>query len=680
MRSVGLAAFVIFLLVASFSGQVNRSFAAPNDEGQIAVTGSVPPKPSSIITGLSVSPAGTTLSQNQEITYTVEYSSSNVSSVPLTLQVAWNKGTVEGASEASVESLSYVVGSASQAYGGTIPIVDAANGKITWNISSLPAGLGTQYLTFRLKTTDNYTGSLPVETQVSLNVLSPIGVADRTVSVKYQYVPAPATQQTPTPTPSTSATTKPSPISGEPSATSAEFKEIKLQSVGKTTARVVVEMSDVTTLLFRYGVSPTNLTNTIDVNVPAAGHTIYLNNLEPNVVYYFQIALSGDESLASDVFTFTTADVDAPESARKPTAISISQQRSLLYTGPTTAENGDEIKPIPVTQSTVLDVNLAVPNGQDLKSVEVVVRSSTVLGVSTFTINNDEFQSLSTVMTKISDSVYVGKLRTPVASGIYQIVSRIEDNYGNLSEEEIGQLKVVRPFTIIDNKTGEPIDAAAIDLYIYNQQSKLFEVVSNVSTSILNPTYSDKNGMAQFSLAPARYLAKVSAPGYQSLDVEFEIGSQDSTDFPLVSLEEMTNPIVRSYQYSSYLFGREWNRWMDQFRNLAQTKIMYSKFFVLQVLLTVITLAALYSTKLKPFSVYKKLDHRSYFQITLEAGIFFIVHLIQYAIEFSLMTCIIFGIFFLFEYSGFKGFMFMLGACVNLGLWMWYLWIQKNSR
>jgi hypothetical protein len=185
-------------------------------------------------------------------------------------------------------------------------------------------------------------------------------------------------------------------------------------------------------------------------------------------------------------------------------------------------------------------------------------------------------------------------------------------------------------------------------------------------------------GIAEFALTPARYLAQVSAPGYLTQTIEFEVGSQDLTDFPIVSLVETANPVLRNLQYTNHLFVREWGRWMEQFRNLAQTRVMYEKVFILQILLTVISVSVVVIKKLKFSPVQNaKLPHG--IRDFIGAMLFFTGHIIRFFVEFFLMVCFVFGMFFLSEYAGFKGGMFMLGACVNLAIWMWYLWLQKKS-
>jgi hypothetical protein len=325
----------------------------------------------------------------------------------------------------------------------------------------------------------------------------------------------------------------------------------------------------------------------------------------------------------------------------------------------------------------VIDLNLAIPNDQELKTVEVVIRPSNILGFSTETANADDFQSTTTVMTKISSSVFVGKLRMPVTPGMYQVVSRIEDLYGNLSEEEIGSVRVTQPFTITNHLTGEPLLGAEVNLFIYNQQTKLYETVSNVTTSVPNPAFADETGAVVLTLAPARYLAKITLPGFKDQSVEFEVGSQTDTDFPQVQLEPISNLISRQYDYGLRLFQKEWARWMSQFEDLVRYPRLYPVVNFIQLSITFFLVVCL---SFKPAFNLLLSQHAKKLATELKVVEFTIYTLIRYYFEFVLMVNLFFGYFFWQIFSGWQGFGFALIAVFNLVLWLRCLWLMQPAR
>jgi hypothetical protein len=140
----------LFLTVAVCALSVSTlpAFAAPDDSGTISILGTVAPSPTSISMSLAASPT-TTFAQDAAVTYTITYSSQNVAAVPIEIQASWEKGTVDGATEPSVETVEYVLGSASTGYGGVTPVVDTLNKTITWSIPSTPGGGTEQTLTFQ---------------------------------------------------------------------------------------------------------------------------------------------------------------------------------------------------------------------------------------------------------------------------------------------------------------------------------------------------------------------------------------------------------------------------------------------------------------------------------------------------------------------------------------------------
>lgn len=70
--------------------------------------------------------------------------------MPIHFKAVWDKGTVDGATEANVDVVEYVLGSATDGYGSVSPVIDTINREISWDIPLLAAGVGAQQVEFKL--------------------------------------------------------------------------------------------------------------------------------------------------------------------------------------------------------------------------------------------------------------------------------------------------------------------------------------------------------------------------------------------------------------------------------------------------------------------------------------------------------------------------------------------------
>lgn len=515
---------------------------AQSDSGTISVSGSVAPAPTTITTSISAS--GTDpIAQNQEITYTITYTSTNVTSVPIHFKAVWDKGTVDGATEANVDVVEYVLGSATDGYGSVSPVIDTINREISWDIPLLAAGVGAQQVEFKLRTTANYTGTRLVSFPTYVYVISPLGVADKVVTKNYQFVPqlvspspTPAPAVSPTPSPSTASspapTVTPSPVPGSILEGNL-FESISYPAIGATSARIRVNVRYPTDLVMSFGSDASKLFNNISLTAGESTQDFVLVNLQPKTRYFFQVK-SKDGGLRSDVFTFETASKVVEQEA-SAMVVTMTQERNVVYFGPPKSASTEQTAPIVMTEGSIIDLIVKVPNSGSIKQIEAFIRSSAVLGASTEEFNLDELQSSTTKLAQIGEDLYVGKLRVPETTGLYEVASRIEDVYGNITEHKIQDIVVVQPFRVLDAASNTPLQHAKVKLSIYNPDTKLYEVVSNVTFNVRNPSYSKENGVVDFVLLPSRYKAMVSLVGYYDQHIEFEVGSS-STDYPQVML------------------------------------------------------------------------------------------------------------------------------------------------
>jgi len=175
-------------------------------DNQIKITATVPSQVSSLPISIESVTTGSQFSQNTTLDYKITYGSLASSAIPLTIQAQWSQGTIEGSPTPSVDIVDYVIGSASDAYGGATAIVDTVNNTITWTIPSFPGNTVDQTVTFSLKTNTSYTGASSVSFDVSARAISGSTVTpDQTVTQTYLYSAPAASASTPTPTPTAGA-------------------------------------------------------------------------------------------------------------------------------------------------------------------------------------------------------------------------------------------------------------------------------------------------------------------------------------------------------------------------------------------------------------------------------------------------------------------------------------------
>jgi hypothetical protein len=572
----------------------------------------------------------------------------------------WEKGTVDGATEANVDVLEYVLGSATAAYGGTLPVVDLLNRRISWEIAALPPGLPEQSVQVTLRTTSNYTGSRPVTFVTQGIVISPVGVSDKPVTLTYQFVPtvSPSPTAAPSPSPSPSVTgqitssasaqTVPSlpPVILNPSNWLTSISE---PSIGATTTRVRVVTLAPEPLVLTYGIDDQLLVNSVKMDGSAAAVDFFLSGLQPSTKYYFRLS-SQDGRLQSDIFSFVTAS-KAVENLLSSVSITLTQERNLVYYGPVAADLNEPSQPSIVTNDSVLDLTFKVANSKSIKEIEAYIRNTAVLGISTEEFNLDELQSTSTRLTRVADDLFVGKLRMPKDSGRYEVVGRIQDQYGNITERELKVLTVVQPFRVIDAADNEPLEHARVQLFLFNPDTKLYEVISNVTLNMQNPAYSGSNGVVKLVLLPAKYKAVVSLTGYTDQEVEFEI-SDSSADYPLVLLERnswLATGAVRTVVGS---FKQTSQEVIKGLLSLTHIQDYYRiTVYATTVLLGVLILMVVVLTRYPDIGVNMVLKNCSLISCSpvVTSGFFFVSLVFRFCIEILIAHTLFFGIVFLYS-------------------------------
>lgn len=545
-----LARFVSILVIAFLMLQNVFSAFAQN----VTVNAQVTPNASDVLIDIN-SPSGNgPFPQGTEIEYQITYGQTTSSPQGFTIQASWSLGHFQsGVNNPSVEVIEYVIGSASDAYNNTTPIINPTTRTITWNIPSLPANTTGETVSFRLRTTSNFTG----QDRATFNVRSDATVVTTevtdTVTQTYQFnydpdayikslTPAPTDPPPPTPTPPANV----------------QFEYIIIPEIRSDTAKVEIKTNIHTKSTIRYGTSPKSLNATLFSNSPRLYHFFMLDALEPDTEYYFQIEINDAyrtrASVTSDIYTFRTAIIsDVPQI--NEASIIFTSSNTILFDGFTTDEDNLKNRIITLPTSTPFEFRFALADGESVKSILTIIREnalsqSPVLGISLSpqTAPNANFAQI----VEVEKGVYVGRLLSLSTPGLTDVIVRVSDFEGNVIEYKIGTIKTVAPMRIVNKKNGRGLENARVELSLYNPTQKMFQPISPEVIPIPNPAFSNSQGLVDLILPHGKYKAEISLIRFEYKTVEFTIGPYDSLGYPTVALE--ARPFAL-FEILKYYFG-----------------------------------------------------------------------------------------------------------------------------
>ena len=510
---------------------------------QVSVTAVVGPQVEDLPLSITSDNGGYEVAQNSSVKYTINYGLLIFDPAPIKIQAQWTQGTVEGSSIPSIEIVQYDSGTAINAYNNTPPVIDTVNRTITWDITSFPGKTTNNTVSFRLKTNNNYTGSKNVYFDVSARVISgPTVTPDHTLNMFYHYSTATSSQSST----STTTSTTSSPTSTTTQQAALNFSNINVYSLSQSSAQIAVSTNNNALLTFKYGSSANSLTNTIKTLESTSGNLISLDKLDPDTQYYFRVGATdkNGKTIISNIYIFRTAVISPIPSISKSGLIAISQNNILLNSAaPNEANTQNNTIIVPTDTNFTIQFYLDKP--VLLKTIQAIIRNKNVLGISN--LNFQEGGSDYINLVEVQPNTYTGKLINS-AVGNYEIYVRMIDYNGNILEQKLSNLIVTPKFSVNDSKTKSPIENARVLLYLYNQTSKTYSPISPEILPINNPQLTNPNGTLNLTLPYGIFRADISALGYKSKSIDFEV-DPGSNDYPTVYLEPQSFNIFNVTDY-----------------------------------------------------------------------------------------------------------------------------------
>ena len=502
--------FCIFFLgfFVLFSGNI----LAPvlGDTYNLDVTATVPANgPTNAELQISTAPASSTqLKANDIVTITLHYRSQESRAWPFEVVGSWDPGQIEGNPSNTIDIFNYVVGSATPADDGTVPVIDSVNRKITWTIPSLSSSAFYHTVTFKLQVRSD----IPTEKNITAEVH-----ADGKISN------TPLPQQTFTFNVKKSLPVSPITPSLAPIGPGLGFISVGIEDITNTSAQISFKTTGKTSYNIFYGTSPKSLNAQIASPIFEVSHTITLSELQPDTSYFFKI-LAHDKTgatITSDIFTFRTASA-ADTLEINPKDIEITSQNFLL--------TSTIINRIVLPKKTPLTINLFIKNPHAIGHIKARFQNTLVLGISTFTsvANIGETPLIETL-----PGVFTGGIQSPSTSGKYQLTFEIENIYGGRSTRIAPyEIYVSAPLRVIDKKTQKPVENATIHISKFDNNRGIYIPLVN---SFSLPHLTDEKGELNLALPSGKYNIQVGALLYKPFSQTVELGIS-TTSYPSISL------------------------------------------------------------------------------------------------------------------------------------------------
>ncbi len=494
--------------------------------------------------------SGHTFSQNSEIEFRIDYSTTSSQPYDITLVADWSLGTVYSETVPTVDVVRYVSRSATNGYGNSVPIIDLTNRKISWQISNFSANSGVQSVRYILKTTDTYTPKLLVFFNTATRIYTAANTVtpDATISLEYLYQSGFPAAEAPQQSTSNAPAVASPPVS--PPVIPLRIDSIGITNLSASNALIKINTNQQSSAELNYGTNSKKLSGKISSFDMQKEHLISIDNLSPETAYYFQVTLTDDKGKRSksDLYTFRTPKLSvAPKVNTKSFVLTVN---NLVLLNSALGGIEDSVI-VPIDTPYGVNFNIERSENVPIKNVQIVVkkqqgladwentdeRKNSVLGIST-AFAADHLSTQQTNLITTAEDRYSGILKTEITPGDYEISTQISDFIGNIINTRLALIRVITPFYILDQQTSKPIERANLSLSLYNPDLKIYEPISGRNLPFSNSIFSDLSGKIFIPLSRGKYKAEIQALGYQSVEKEFEIDLQTTKNYPIFYLEE----------------------------------------------------------------------------------------------------------------------------------------------
>lgn len=600
-RKVCLSIITVLLFLGS-AGGVNSQ--------NVSVTASVNPDAGDLQFDFQALSAQNIFPQYSTLEYKITYGSDVFTPIPITLEANWEEGTIEN-TMTTVAVLNYVDGSATKAYGNNSPVIDLINNKITWSIAAFPGQTRDEEVRYSVRTNNLYKGSSLVNfiNKAKFRSVS-LELPEINVEKKYLYEASLEPTSTPTPTQSQSsqqtgvATNTPAPISSYPTPTTwlnsvrdqiLRINQITLRGVTSDSIKILVEANYSSVFRVSYGQLEDFLDESVESKEYAINNEFNIENLKPETEYYLRVEAINRSGrlIRSNLYRFKTARQSKPPSIANKSIIITSAHNILTDPVLTAGKDSTDSPVIVLPSQQVFEFKFSLNNFRSAKKIKLFIQRKNVLGLST-SENSEKYEGAELIdAIEVSPGVFAGSLKAPSEPGNYEIIAKITDNNGNIVEQKLADLRVSEKLRVLSDKSNKPVEGARVLLYYFNQQSKSFELLPPQVFKYTNPIFTYVNGEISATLAQGRYLAEISALGYENKKTEFVIGLNPGEDYPTIILRKEPFNVVTSSQYYLSVFNDALSATKEYVRNISNS----NRFFELNslIILSILVLLTIYS-------------------------------------------------------------------------------------
>lgn len=487
-------------------------FISNND--QVSLTAKIDPLANSASVLISGSPTeGSVLPQNQELTVTLSYRSNASGSFPFNLSGVWEQGLIEGSVSNYIDIFEYVVGSATSADDGTVPVVDTVNRKVTWNIPALASSSNYHTVSFKLKVRSD----IPTDNNVSVKIKTEATFSGTTLSEKsISHTVKKSISQSPSPSPTPTGTiTQQVPL---------RFNFVRVTETSNTHLVVGFQTNKPTIYTLIYGENPVVLTEKISSLTYQTAHDVIIPELKPNTQYYFRITATDQNgsTIRSDLFTAKTSSDKSTIKIGKDDFTVFWRKYFLL---------SESVDSVVIPRNKPIIITARISDLGKISRIKALFRNENVLGIS----NIDPAANVEeTPLVEILPGISSGEIQTPSRKGIYAIHFSFLDTTGSIYAKSAPyKFYVTDPLKVIDKKTKKPIENARVKILKYDENQKLFVPLEN-SFALKSKTNAD--GELDIVLPTGVYSIEVKSPRHKTAEKRVELGIS-STNYPVFELE-----------------------------------------------------------------------------------------------------------------------------------------------